>query len=228
MEAELAYAEKVNEVKARGNLKNFCAVCDTSGSMTWENAPIYDAVGIALLVAECSMIGPRIMTFASDPRWICFDADDSFVDKVRKIRQSELYTGSSTNLYKCMGLILSGAMKAKLTPSEISNLNLLIVSDMQVNAGLVGYSGCVDGGIGEMFSKAGYPDGPNLVYWNMRSTSGFPVGSFDKKGVILLSGYEVSTLQNLCQHGINGLKEMNPISSLVTLLANPRYRWFWN
>jgi len=227
-ELELAYASKVAEVKRGGNLRSFCAVCDTSGSMTWDNAPLYDAVGMALLVAECSMLGQRIMTFATDPKWVCLDKEDTFLDKVRKVRSSEMYTGASTNLYKSLDLILSAIRKARLSDEDVATLNLMILSDMQIDTALRGAANCLDEGISKKFGEAGYLTGPNIVYWNMKSTTGFPVASFDKKGVVLLSGYEISTLQKLCDTGVEGLRSMDPVSSLGAMLKAPRYSWFWS
>ena len=60
---ELSYREKVKEINERGNLANFCVICDTSGSMEWENAPLHDAIGIAMLIAEASTLGSRVMTY---------------------------------------------------------------------------------------------------------------------------------------------------------------------
>jgi len=227
-ELELAYASKVAEVKRGGNLRSFCAVCDTSGSMTWDNAPLYDAVGMALLVAECSMLGQRIMTFATDPKWVCLDKEDTFLDKVKKVKSSEMYTGASTHLYKSLDLILSAIRKARLSDEDVATLNLMILSDMQIDAALRGAANCLDEGISKKFGEAGYPTGPNLVYWNMKSTTGFPVASFDKKGVVLLSGYEMSTLQKLCDTGVESLRSMDPVSSLGAMLGAPRYSWFWS
>lgn len=223
---ELSYEEKVKEIRERGNLANFCVICDTSGSMEWENAPLHDAIGIAMLIAEASSLGSRVMTFATDPRWMKLDRRSSFKDRVRLFRESQLHTGGSTDLYKSFRLILHAIKEAKMSEEEVGQLNLLLLSDMQINAAVQGSFDVVHNAIKKMFKDSGYSVIPRLVYWNMRATSGFPVSDLREDGTLLLSGYEVSTLQGLMRDGVDALTNISPINNLLKLLASDRYAWF--
>lgn len=225
---ELMYRAKVDEVTRRGKLQDFCVICDTSGSMGWENAPLYDAVGISLLISEISSLGSRVMTFASDPMWLNLDKCSSFTEKVKVFKESQLYTGGSTDLYKSFKLLLHAVKDAKLSATEVGNLNLLLLSDMQINSAVQGNMDVVSDAISKLFRNEGYPNRPRLVFWNMRSTSGFPVSSFTEDGTLLLSGYEVSTLQGLIDKGADALSEMTPVNNLLSLLESDRYAWFYD
>ena len=223
---ELSYKEKVKEISERGNLANFCVICDTSGSMEWENAPLHDAIGISMLIAEASSLGSRVMTFATDPRWMKLDSRSSFKDRVRLFRESQLHTGGSTDLYKSFRLILHAIKEAKMSEEEVGQLNLLLLSDMQINSAVQGSFDVVHDAIKKLFQADGYSSIPRLVYWNMRSTSGFPVSDLREDGTLLLSGYEVSTLQGLMEDGVDALASLSPITNLLKLLSSERYAWF--
>ena len=63
---------------------------------------------------------------------------------------------------------------------------------------------------------------PKFILWNLRSTNGFPVLSLEPN-VVMLSGYNISLLNNLSIHGLKVLGGKNPWTQLEEILMNKRY-----
>ncbi len=63
---------------------------------------------------------------------------------------------------------------------------------------------------------------PNILFWNMRSTQGFPVIS-RQKNVSMLSGFSPVLLNTFCNKGYNELEKMNSNDMLLNILNTDRY-----
>jgi hypothetical protein len=83
--------------------------------------------------------------------------------------------------------------------------------------------------IREMFAEAGLRtkhkmpyDPPHILFWNLRSTSGFPVMT-TTENVTMLSGYSSALLNAFCDKGVDALREFTPIKMLTDILSHERY-----
>ena len=88
--------------------KPIITMCDTSGSMECDEAlPLYNAMGLSLRVSELChpAFQNRIMTFSAVPTWVCFNDDETFVDKVKILRRANW--GCNTNFYCALDNILN-------------------------------------------------------------------------------------------------------------------------
>jgi len=224
----LAWSQQIDE---NHYLQDFIVMCDTSASMTWENCPYYDAIGLAIRIAERSTLGKRIMTFSNNPSWINLDNKETLYDMIKEIQKASV--GYNTNFYKALQLICDACVKNDMHPVEVSALSLIILSDMQIDTADKNWSS-MDDGIREMFSDAGKKtshgvpyEPPTLIYWNMRTTKGFPC-STTKNNTIMVSGYSIEVISNLSTQGTKSLKEMTPWKNLEQILNQPRYNWFWD
>jgi ABC-type amino acid transport substrate-binding protein len=63
---------------------------------------------------------------------------------------------------------------------------------------------------------------PHILFWNLRSTSGFPVLS-SQKNTSMMSGFSAALLNLFCDEGMNALKSCTPWSLLLKSLDNERY-----
>lgn len=207
------------------SLKNAIVMLDTSASMTWENCPLYDAMGLAIRIAENSSLGKRIMTFSSSPRWINLEGKNTLTEIVNTINNYN--SGMNTNLYAALSMIASACIDKDLHPDIVENLTLYILSDMQIDS--VDHSWkTLDDRINELFKEAGLKtsynqpySAPTVVYWNMRSTHGFPCAT-NKSRIAMVSGYNTSSIQSIIEKGPDALKEMTPWTNIVDSLD--RYR----
>ena len=219
---------KDSENLIEGSLGNFIAMVDTSGSMEIDNCiPLYNAIGLGIRVAEKSILGKRILSFNTNASWINLEDDNSLTDMVKRIMNEPW--GMNTDFMTALDMILSIIVYKKIHPTEIPKLTLCIFSDMQID--------CADkNGLSESFweniKKKYYDTGmmyygvpfntPNILFWNMRSTNGFPVIS-KQNNVSMLSGFSPVLLNTFCNKGYNELEKMNSFDMLLNILNTNRY-----
>ena len=216
--------------KNLNSLKNFIAMVDTSGSMKREGAnPFHAAIGLGIRVAENSTLGKRVLTFNSSPKWIDLENCSTFVDACNKLASDNSW-GNSTNFEAALGLILDSCVKADLTPEQVEDMVLAIFSDMQINVADPNATSMNDL-MERMFSRAGKktshgrPYKPcHILFWNLRSTNGFPAVSTENN-ISMLSGFSPVLINTLCEKGIEALKEATPWFNLMEMLGHQRYAW---
>lgn len=219
--------------KSLSPLDNFVAMVDTSDSMCAENSnPLYAAVGLGLRIAERSKLGRRIMTFSKDPAWIELDATASLPETVGKVATDGSWQ-TNTNFAAAVRLLLSSCIEKDLRPDEVKNMVLVVFSDMAIDRA-DSNARSMNELIKILFSDAGkytshqLPYEPcHILYWNLRSTGGFPVLSTEKN-VSMLSGYSPSMLNMFCEKGIAALEDFTPWSCLWEQLNHTRYQWLKN
>ena len=205
---------------------------DTSGSMECDNGiPLYNAIGLGIRISEKThdAFKNRIMTFSSNPSWVILEENDTFCEKVKKVRKAEW--GMTTNLYKAFRAILDVIKNNKIPPEDVEDLTLAIFSDMQIDEALgqKEFSVLYEN-IKQMFEVAGLESifkkeykVPHILFWNLRKTEGFPSKS-TTNNTTMFSGYNSVLLNVFQEKGMNDLKKVTPIIMLKDLLLNDRYK----
>ena len=207
-----------------GALGKMIAMVDVSGSMSGD--PMNVAIALGIRIAEKSQLGNRVMTFHSKPSWVNLDGDADFVSKVNIVRGAEW--GMNTNFHAALDMILDAIIQNKMTPEDVQDMVLVILSDMQMDAG----DGCnkdvlyktmenkyADAGI--RVHGAPYKP-PHILFWNLRSTSGFP-SLANQKNSSMMSGFSPTLLNLFCDQGFTALQSCTPWSLLNKSLENDRY-----
>ena len=64
---------------------------------------------------------------------------------------------------------------------------------------------------------------PHILFWNLRSTSGFPTLSL-QKNASMMSGFSPVLLNLFCDEGLTALQNCSPWSLLMKALNNDRYK----
>ena len=206
---------------------NFVPIVDVSGSMNCdEGVPMYSAIGLGIRLSETSKFKNRIMTFSESPSWVKFNDTDTFCDKVRKTRTAPW--GMTTNLYKAMKMILDAIVENNIPPDEVENMVLAIFSDMQIDVGDKS-ANTVSDNIQDMYHEAGMKSRyrtpynvPHILWWNLRTTSGFPDIS-TRKNTTMLSGYSDALMNAFYGKGMDALKDFTPRKLIYDILDNKRY-----
>ena len=218
-----------NSKNNRG-LGNFIPMCDTSSSMEMDNSiPLYNSIGLGIRISEKThdAFKHRILTFDCIPQWVNLSGCDTFVEKVRHVKQAAW--GTSTRFYKALKMILEACIESKVPPSEVKNMVLVVLSDMQVDMASDEDMSTMFENITQLYISAGLASKwnspfspPHILFWNLRKTEGCPSLS-TQKNVTFLSGYNSVLMNVFCEKGIDALQEYTPRKMLQELLSHERY-----
>ena len=222
-EIDLLNLQWKNNSSQNSELNNCIALIDISGSM--RGVPMCVANALGIRISEKSKLGKRIVTFAHNPKWINLEKCEDFVSMTKLIYRE---TGPNANFYAALELILDAIIETKLNPEEVSDLTLVILSDMQMNCAVHNNSQTVYETIEQKYKEAGIKlynkpfNTPHIVFWNLRSTDGFPVLSI-QKNTSMISGFNPALLNTFCKEGINALNCRTPFDNLEKIVMNKRY-----
>jgi hypothetical protein len=208
-----------------GTLNNMIAMVDVSSSM--DGDPMNVAIALGIRIAEKSTIGKRVLTFSSKPTWVNLEHCNDFVSAVSVIKNAEW--GTNTNFYAALDMILDAIIVNKMEPQDVQDMVLVVLSDMQMDLGDDCDKTALYKVMEEKYGNAGIRvhgkpyKPPHILFWNLRSTSGFPALS-SQPNCSMMSGFSPSLLNLFCDQGIDVLQSCNPWSMLVKTLENERYK----
>lgn len=222
-EAKLLNAQWIDNSTQTGKLGKMVAMVDVSASMYGE--PMNAAIALGIRVAENSLLGKRVLTFSASPTWINLDSTNNFIDMVETI--SKANAGMNTNFEAALKLILDAIISQKLAPEDVEDMVLAIFSDMQVDQA-DSSSKHLMASIEKKYADAGRRlwnkpfKTPHILFWNLRSTSGFPTLS-TQKNCSMMSGFSPALLNTFCEEGLDSLHSCTPWSLMIKNLDNDRY-----
>lgn len=152
----------------------------------------------------------KLITFSENPT-LHYVPDDSLYCQVQNV--SKMPWGMNTNFEKVMDLIIGLSHRSEEQRIE----KIFVFSDMQFDQAFRNADKTHFETLKKRFEEAQLKM-PQIIFWNLKgNTDDFPVKS-DERGVILLSGYSPSMLNNILNN-----QEMTPLSFLLTILNSPRY-----
>ena len=117
-----------------------------------------------------------------------------------------------------------------MEPEDVEGLTLAIFSDMQMDqADSSNHDTSVlydkirkkYAEIGMRLKGKPYKP-PHILFWNLRSTSGFPTLS-SQQNASMMSGFSPAMLSQFCEQGIESLQAASPWSIFLKGLENERY-----
>jgi hypothetical protein len=209
-----------------GALGKFIAMVDVSGSMSGD--PMNVAIALGIRIAEKSLLGKRVMTFSSKPTWVNLEKYDDFVSQVDIVSRAEW--GMNTNFHSALETILDAIIENKMAPEDVQDMVLVILSDMQMDsADRSAKQESLYKTMEKKYADAGVRvhgqpyKPPHILFWNLRSTSGFPTLS-NQSNASMMSGFSPALLNLFCEQGLEALQSCSPWSLLERSLANPRYK----
>jgi len=211
--------------KQTGALGNMIAMVDVSGSM--EGDPMNVAIALGIRIAEKSILGKRIMTFSSKPTWVNLGGYDDFVSQVKIVKDADW--GMNTNFHAALDLILNAIIENKMSEEDVQDLVLVILSDMQMDSGDTCNKQVLYDTMKEKYQIAGIRvrgkpyKPPHVLFWNLRSTLGFPSLS-NQSNCSMMSGFSPALLNLFCDQGLDALQSCTPWSILEKSLENERYK----
>jgi hypothetical protein len=223
-EAQILNAQWLNNSLQTGKLGKMIALVDVSGSMTGD--PMNVAIALGIRIAEKSLLGKRIITFSSTPKWVNLDGRDDFISMVNEVRCADW--GMTTNFLSVLNMILDAIVQQKLKPEDVEDMVLTILSDMQIDQADNNH-GSIMALIESKYAETGMRlynipfKPPHILFWNLRSTEGFPSLS-SQKNVSMMSGFSPAMLNLFCDEGLDALQSSTPWSMFLKSLNNARYQ----
>jgi hypothetical protein len=223
-EASILNAQWFDNSKQTGALGKIIGMVDVSGSMNGD--PMNAAIALGIRVAEKSMLGKRLLTFSASPSWVNLSGQDTFVEMVQTVSRAEW--GMNTNFAAALNMILDAIITKKLKPEDVEDMVLSIFSDMQMDQADPKSKSLMDS-IEKKYADAGQRlwgnpfKTPHILFWNLRSTSGFPTLSTEKN-CSMMSGFSPALLNLFCEEGLEALQSCTPWSIFVKSLDNERYK----
>lgn len=190
-------------------------VCDTSGSMTCNNAlPLSVAISLSMYCAERAR-GPfagHYISFSRRARLVKVEGVD-FVDKVKRIYDTDLC--ENTNLESVFDLLLSTA-RSNFCSQEDLPKTIIIVSDMEIDvATRVSNRKPLMEQIRRVWASYGYIF-PKVVYWNVNARSNTILDNNDE-GITYVSGSSPVLFQQI-------VKGVTAEQLMFDKLNSPRYK----
>jgi hypothetical protein len=223
-EAQILNAQWVNNSQQTGKLGKMVAMVDVSGSMSGD--PLHAAIALGLRIAEKSLLGKRVLTFSASPKWVKLDGCDNFVSMVNLVQHADW--GMNTNFYAALDMILNAIIQNNLKPEDVEDMVLTILSDMQIDQADASY-GSMMSGIEKKYAEAGMRlykkpfKAPHILFWNLRSSGGFPALSL-QKNASMMSGFSAALLNQFCEEGIESLQSCTPWSMFLKGVNLERYQ----
>lgn len=215
----------VHNSESTGALGNMIAMVDVSGSMYGD--PLNAAISLGIRVAEKSALGKRIMTFSSNPTWVNLESCNGFTECVKMVKDADW--GMTTNFKKALDMILDSIVSNKLPADVAQDMVLVIFSDMQMDAACSNASNdALHEEIRKKYVIAGLKTcgtpytPPHILFWNLRSTSGFPT-TITTKNATMMSGFSAALLNTFCEKGFEELREATPWTTLREQVDAARY-----
>ena len=224
-EKDLLNSQWRDNSSQNGALGKMIAMVDVSGSM--EGDPMNVAIALGIRIADKSALGHRVMTFSSTPTWVNLEPYGDFISKVQVIKSAPW--GMNTNFYAALDLILDAIIQNKMSPADVQDMVLVILSDMQIDAGDACNKQTLYDTMIAKYEAAGIRvhgtpyKPPHILFWNLRSTSGFPSLS-NEPNTSMMAGFSPALLNLFCDQGLDGLQSCTPWSLLEKSLANDRYK----
>ena len=127
-----------------------------------------------------------------------------------------------------MELILQHIKETNMTKHEVSQLTLVVLSNMQFDRANSIIP--IDVEIENQYEKVGIEISgvpykpPRIIFWNLMGTDGFPTVSF-RTGVAMISGYSPQLINTFMKIGNKSFATYNPYNILKGILNRPRYKF---
>jgi Mg-chelatase subunit ChlD len=223
-EAQILNAQWLNNSLQTGKLGKMIAMVDVSGSMSGD--PMHVAIALGIRIAEKSLLGKRVLTFSASPQWVNLDGCNNFVSMVEKVQRADW--GMNTNFAAALNMILDAIVQQKLQPEDVEDMVLTILSDMQIDQADRSYGSLMDM-IEKKYAETGMRlykkpfKTPHILFWNLRSTIGFPALS-SQKNASMISGFSAALLNLFCEEGLDALHSCSPWSMFLKGIELERYQ----
>jgi hypothetical protein len=202
------------------HFNNVLTIIDASYYMQLNDyESFYTAIGFAILIAERSSFGKRILLADYQSTWINFDEETEFTSIIENIHNSiKSTTNTLFNIDSVMELIVYSLIQSKSNNQYIENMKLVLLSDFHGIDSMELFT--------KMFSKYGLCL-PNFIFWNLAKQEVIPIFFHTTKDIksFIISGISnggIRVLYDLLKY-IKQTKGGSIYDYVSFILNNKRY-----
>jgi len=188
---------KLSETIGQFNIKNAIPMIDMS-FLSEQTDSYYTAIGLALLVAERSTFGRRILVIDNKLSWVNIEKDNTLLGMIKKINEETRSRVSTVaDIITVLDEFVNYIDESKLDNTKIKELSLIYFqtrpSEDALHEKIIKcfYEGGLIGS-----RKLAFPC-PRIVYWNLSQKMSCLPGQINSKNSIFLSGHQANLIRNL-------------------------------
>ena len=216
----------------------------TQRNFFFKKKSILNAIGLGIIVCEKSLFNKRLLLFSKKSLWINFDSCNQLSDYIERLiyyfdnyyeneaHNTNFVLMENSNIEEPINLLLDSFTFNNLSTEDVEKLKFIIFSDMQFNdINLNDVDNItIYGKIQELFNMCGINnsviDCPynicNIIFWNLRTTNGFPVLTSTNK-TLMLSGNNPNLLNIFTKNYKNEINDPN--DKVLKIFSNKYYNY---
>jgi hypothetical protein len=219
------------------NCENILPILDMSFSIQINDSEsYYTAIGMAILIAEHSSFGKRILVTDNMPVWVNLEDNNSFVSCVQTLDSITVSNRSTfSDFTKGLDMIILGLISYNIDNpdrkqrliKDVENLKIVFLSDF---CGFLGSDNITELSNFEKMNhrftlNLGTPS-PQFIFWNLGKHYNMGVSipcSINQPNTMFLSGFPANLLKVL---NYPSDKRITPYKMVCNILNNDRYNLF--
>jgi len=191
---------QINGLLDAKSLENMIPIIDMS-FLSKSTDGYYNAIGLALLMAERSTLAKRILVIDNQLSWVNLQDETNFVSMIKKLRNdTKSRTSTICDFTGAMKEFVKYIDESKISNIKIKEMTLVYFHTQSLEENThsqiikLFYNGGLTGSRNNAFPC------PKMIYWNLSTTTCSCPSALNSKNSILLSGYNanlICTLANL-------------------------------
>lgn len=196
------------------NYENMIPIIDMSYHMqSTDSESFYFAIGLAVLIAERSAFGRRILALDNNPVWINLENAKNFVSIIEAVHNNiKSQNNTSVSIESGIDLIFKAVLYTNQKANFIKNLKLVFLSNDFGNYDIIHYTK-------KSFKCLKLPS-PQIILWNLSKDNIHDLpDDFSYDTVLFLSGFSNSLIRLLTIYK----EKYNSFSFINEVLNDSRY-----
>ena len=156
------------------HFENLIPMLDISFSIQTDTDTFYSAIGIALLIAQNSNYGKRILMMDHAPTWLMLDQNTNFISNVENIMETIKINGNTNlNVEKAFELLKMGLIETVATNNFINSMRLIFISTFDAKNSPIYVTNAFEKIFTQLSSNSINSQNiiPNIVFWNLNKNT---------------------------------------------------------
>ena len=228
-------------IRTINNLPNIIPIIDISSD--YSDNELYNAIGLACIIAEKSLISKRVIVTHHEKMWVNLENCIDFVSMIQTIYNNYLsrkHKEDNNNLINSIKKILESIQYSNMTNENIKEMIFVIFQSQISNHDNISklfsnFEGFVEPLENRRFSGQALlakqnlvskTNQPHFVYWNLSDSVSDTIENpcnISTCGITLISGNSPALINHLQFLGMASVRQLTPYNTLCNILDNNRY-----